>query len=212
MAVKKPIAVIIEGTKFESLSSAARFLNVSSVNVWRAAHTHKKLNGLSVELEDKSASQAKSLTQEYIKNYYHKHKTKSKKCKKECPIYCETLNKTFHSINSAAKFAKVSNYTLSTKTEISGRFIDKAGNVYTRLKPMEHRNKDKVYPNTGEEIQREYPNGKTNKTEVKSIPQIMDDLTPVSVLKNSAMNCIKMGNYKKANTFLEALQIITENK
>lgn len=207
MSNKRPVAVIVEGTRFESLSAAARFLNVKSVNVWRAAHTTGKLNNLSIELEDKSASQAKSLSKEYIKDYYdNKVKKKNKGKGKSCPIYCETLNKTFKNIKEAAKFAKVSDYTLSTKTELSGRFIDKEGNVYTRLKPMEHRNKNKTYPNTGEQLQFDRMSGyKINTAQIKE-----KEVTPVSILEDSAISFIKSGSYQQANKCLKALEVLTK--
>lgn len=211
MSRKKSVAVIVEGKEFESMQAAATFIGTKSVNIWRAAHTNHEYNGLSVYLKNPEDSQAKSLSSSYAKEYYHK----KKHLKDNAVIRCENLNKTFKTIADAAKFANTSSYTISTKTETAGRFIDKAGNIYTRLKPMRQRT-SKVYPNTGEEIQVERPSGyKRNETHrnitVESKPTVME-VNPVSVLQNEAINHIQNGDYIKAEMFIAALKLIANKQ
>lgn len=215
MSTRKPVAVIIEGEEFASMQAAASFLGTKSVNVWRAAHTNGQLNGLSVRLKDPSQSQAKSLSPSYAKEYYKKKVMSKKRGQaKSCPVYCENLNKTFRTIGDAAKFAKVSGYTLSTKTETCGKFIDKAGNVYTRLKPMQQRT-SKVYPDTGAEVKVERPQGYTRMVTPKAtIPEskpVVIDNNPVTVLQNNAISHIKNGDYTSAEKFITALKVISNN-
>ena len=207
---KKSVAVIVEGKEFESMQAAATFIGTKSVNIWRAAHTNHEYNGLSVYLKNPEDSQAKSLSSSYAREYYHK----KKQLKDNAVIRCENLNKSFKTIADAAKFANTSSYTISTKTETAGRFVDKAGNVYTRLKPMKQRT-SKVYPNTGEELQIErmsgYTRNDTRKTEQPK-PVSNVDVNPVSVLQNEAINHIQSGNYVKAEMFIAALKLISNKQ
>lgn len=210
---RKAVAVLVEGEEFKSMQDAANFLGVKSVNVWRAAHTNGDIKGFSIKLKDPSKSQAKSLSPTYAMEYYKKkHAARKRGEAKSCPVYCENLNKTFKTIGDAAKFAKVSGYTLSTKTETCGKFIDKAGNVYTRLKPMQQRT-SKVYPDTGAEVKVERPQGYTRMVTPKAtIPEskpVVIDNNPVTVLQNNAISHIKNGDYASAEKFITALKVIS---
>jgi len=212
---RKAVAVLVEGEEFKSMQDAANFLGVKSVNVWRAAHTGSDIKGFSIKLKDPSKSQAKSLSPTYAMEYYKKkHAAKKRGEAKSCPVYCENLNKTFRTIGDAAKFAKVSDYTLSTKTETCGKFVDKAGNVYKRLKPMQQRT-SKVYPNTGAEVKVERPQGYTREvTPKETMPEskpVVIDNNPVTVLQNNAISHIKNGDYASAEKFLTALKVISNN-
>ena len=212
---RKAVAVLVEGEEFKSMQDAANFLGVKSVNVWRAAHTNGDIKGFSIKLKDPSASQAKSLSPTYAMEYYKKkHANKKRGEAKSCPVYCENLNKTFRTIGDAAKFAKVSGYTLSTKTETCGKFIDKAGNVYTRLKPMQQRT-SKVYPDTGAKVKVERPQGYTRmvtpKTTTPESKPVVIDNNPVTVLQNNAISHIKNGDYASAEKFITALKVISNN-
>lgn len=201
MSTKNPISVIVEGTKFDSISAAARYLNVNSTRIWYAAHRNKPLNGLSISFENKVMSQAKSLEE----GYQRKKKEQSvRNDKRNCPVICETLNKKFKTIKAAAKFAKVNGWTMGMKMEAKGQFIDKNGNVYKRLKPMNTKN---VYTTNSDTLTKEIH--RNTKTTTPVINNVVKENGSISALQNDAMNFIKTGNYKQATKFLEALKMIT---
>lgn len=58
---------------------------------------------------------------------------------KSVPVKCMTTEKIYNSISEAAKDAGTNMWTMSLKMEQCGKFIDKNGNVYIRLKPMVQR-------------------------------------------------------------------------
>lgn len=217
MSKKQSQAVILEGTRFDSICAAAAYLKTDPSCIQWALKNSKdrKYKGLTVKYEDASLEQAaidnleKRKAERTLKRKVKLHK---KADGKRCPIFCETLNRTFKDIKSAAKFAKVSGYTLSTKTETSGMFVDKAGNVYKRLKPMKQRT-NKVYPDTGIEIKVERPQGYTRTvTPKETIPEskpVVIDANPVTVLQNNAISHIKNGDYVSAEKFLTALKVIS---
>lgn len=198
-AKKTSIPVIVEGTEFESISAASRFLKVSSTSVWHACHTSGKLSGLSVSFKDKSMSKAKSLEDGYQARYYAKKK-KEINNKKSCPVICETLNKKFKSIKDAAKFANANGWTMGIKMEVNGQFVDKSGNIYKRLKPMNTKNS---YKSSSDTLTKEVHKHKKEDKKVINNDSIF-------ALQTDAMSFIKMGDYKKATKFLEALKMITE--
>lgn len=200
---KTSIPVIIEGKEFESISAAARMLNVSSAQVWHKAHTTGTLNGLSVCFKDKTLSKAKTLEKDYQKNYIASKK-KAASNKRNCPVICETLNKKFNSIKEASKFAKVNGWTMGMKMEAKGQFVDKNGNIYKRLKPMNTKN---VYKTPTDTITKEV----TSHTKVTSVMESTKVNSPISILQNNAINLIKAGNYKEAGSFLNALETLSKN-
>ena len=200
---KTSIPVIIEGKEFESISAAARMLNVSSAQVWHKAHTTGTLNGLSVCFKDKTLSKAKTLEKDYQKNYIASKK-KAASNKRNCPVICETLNKKFNSIKEASKFAKVNGWTMGMKMEAKGQFVDKNGNIYKRLKPMNTKN---VYKTPTDNITKEV----TPYTKVTSVMESTKVNSPISILQNNAINLIKAGNYKEAGSFLSALETLSKN-
>lgn len=57
-----------------------------------------------------------------------------------CPVICETTGKTYRTITNAAKAIGVNAWTMSVKMTSAGRFVDKEGNVYKRVKPMNSKN------------------------------------------------------------------------
>lgn len=220
MSKKQSQAVILEGTRFDSICAAAAYLKTDPSCIQWALKNSKdrKYKGLTVKYEDAALEQAaidnleKRKTERTLKRKAKLHK---KADGKRCPVFCETLNKTFKDIKSAAKFAKVSGYTLSTKTETSGMFVDKAGNVYKRLKPMKQRT-NKVYPDTGVEVKIERPQGytrtvtpKETTSESKPVETIM---TPVAMLQQEAINRIKNNDYHNAELYISALKIITNKQ
>lgn len=200
---KTSIPVIVEGKEFESISAAARMLNVSSAQVWHKAHTTGTLNGLSVCFKDKTLSKAKTLEKDYQKNYLASKK-KAASNKRNCPVICETLNKKFNSIKEASKFAKVNGWTMGMKMEAKGQFVDKNGNIYKRLKPMNTKN---IYKTPTDGITKEV----THHTKTTPIMESIKVDSPISILQNNAINLIKAGNYKEAGSFLNALETLSKN-
>lgn len=220
MSKKQSQAVILEGTRFDSICAAAAYMKTDPSCIQWALKNNKdrKYKGLNIQYADAALEQAaidnleKRKTERTLKRKAKLHK---KADGKRCPVFCETLNKTFKDIKSAAKFAKVSGYTLSTKTETSGMFVDKAGNVYKRLKPMKQRT-NKVYPDTGVEVKIERPQGytrtvtpKETTSESKPVETIM---TPVAMLQQEAINRIKNNDYHNAELYISALKIITNKQ
>ena len=200
---KTSIPVIVEGKEFESISAAARMLNVSSARVWHKAHTTGTLNGLSVCFKDKSMSKAKTLEKDYQRNYIASKK-KAASDKRSCPVICETLNKKFNSIKEASKFAKANGWTMGMKMEAKGQFVDKNGNVYKRLKPMNTKN---VYKTPTDSITKEI----AHHTKATPVMESTKVDSPISILQNNAINLIKAGNYKEAGSFLNALETLSKN-
>lgn len=200
---KTSIPVIVEGKEFESISAAARMLNVSSAQVWHKAHTTGTLNGLSICFKDKTMSKAKTLEKDYQRNYIASKK-KAASDKRNCPVICETLNKKFNSIKEASKFAKVNGWTMGMKMEAKGQFVDKNGNVYKRLKPMNTKN---VYTTPTDSITKEIAHyTKAVNTPVVESAKVN---SPISILQNNAIDLIKAGNYKEASSFLSALETLS---
>ena len=136
------------------------------------------------------------------------HRLSKKKSGRNSPIYCENLNKTFKTIRAAAKFAKTSTYTLSTKTEVSGRFVDKAGNIYTRLKPM-NRKSTKQYPNTGDTLKFERSTGYV-KAPVVAKENISGIALAKSILKDKVNSYVQSDNFKMAKELMDVIEQIKE--
>lgn len=201
---KQPLKVIVEGTIFDSISAAARYLNVNSASVWAAAHGSGRLKNLAIKFEHPELSQALSLERGY-------QSAKRKAKRKGCPVICETLNKKFKSIREASVYAKVNDWTMSKKMETAGQFIDNEGNVYKRILPMDTKN---VYVNTGDTLQKIHnvKHRRINKEPViESKPTVME-VNPVSVLQNEAINHIQNGDYIKAEMFIAALKLIANKQ
>lgn len=203
----KKVAVIVEGTRFESITSAAKYLGVVPARIWDAAHGSGKLKDLAIKFENPAQSQALSLTKGY------QSPKKTRKDKRNCPVFCETLNKKFKTISAASKFAGVNGWTMGVKMQTAGQFIDKKGNVYKRLKPM---NTDKTYTNTGDTLQKEV------KKHSKAIPiptVATSDVKPEQtsgialakkVLKDKVSEFINRDEFKMAKELLDAIEQIKE--
>lgn len=203
---KQPIKVIVEGTVFDSINAAARYLNVHASNVWSAAHGSGKLKDLSIKFEKPEQSQALSLEKGY---QVSKHKYKKRG---GCPVICETLNKKFKSINAAAKYAKVNDWTMSKKMETAGQFVDNDGNVYKRILPMNTKN---VYTNTGDTLKKVHvvKHRRVNKTEVPvSNPIKTESGAKIArdILKGKITEYINNNDFKVAKDLLEVIEQIKE--
>ena len=205
---KKPIPVIIEDQEFESISAAARFLDMPSANLWNIAHTTNNFNGLSVRFKDPSLSEAKTLDSKYRINYYLNKKIE--KSGKKCPVICETLNKKFKSIKDASTFAKVDGWTMSKKMETAGQFKDKNGNIYKRLKPMNTKNN---YTNTGDELTKTWIRKKKTETVKQEQPVVITAKTSgvevaTKLLKDKINNYINTNDYKLAKELIDIVEAL----
>jgi len=199
----KKVAVVVEGTRFDSITSAAKYLGVVPAQVWSAAHGSGRLKDLAIKFEHPEQSQALSLAKGY-------KPAKVKKDKRNCPVICETLNKKFKTITAAAKHAHVNEWTMGLKMQTAGQFIDKEGNVYKRLKPM---NTNKVYTNTGDTMQKEV------KKHSKAIPVVAEQPAQPKVsgialakqiLKGKAIDYIQNNNFNLAKELLDVVDQIKE--
>ena len=210
MSKRKEYKVIVEGQEFKSISAAARFLNaeVSCVRWALKFNKDRKYKGLSVRFADDAMETNVCKNFEAMKLERKAHRLSKKKSGRNSPIYCENLNKTFKTIRAAAKFAKTSTYTLSTKTEVSGRFVDKAGNVYTRLKPM-NRKSTKQYPNTGDTLKFERSTGYV-KTPVVAKENISGIALAKSILKDKINSYVQSDNFKMAKELMDVIEQIKE--
>lgn len=210
MSKRKEYKVIVEGQEFKSISAAARFLNaeVSCVRWALKFNKDRKYKGLSVRFADDAMETNVCKNFEAMKLERKAHRLSKKKSGRNSPIYCENLNKTFKTIRAAAKFAKTSTYTLSTKTEVSGRFVDKAGNIYTRLKPM-NRKSTKQYPNTGDTLKFERSTGYV-KTPVVAKENISGIALAKSILKDKVNSYVQSDNFKMAKELMDVIEQIKE--
>ena len=210
MSKRKEYKVIVEGQEFKSISAAARFLNaeVSCVRWALKFNKDRKYKGLSVRFADAAMEASICKNFEVMKLKRKAHRLSKKKSGRNSPIYCENLNKTFKTIRAAAKFAKTSTYTLSTKTEVSGRFIDKAGNVYTRLKPMK-RKADKQYPNTGDTLKFERSTGYVKAPAIAK-ENISGIALAKSILKDKVNSYVQSDNFKMAKELMDVIEQIKE--
>lgn len=213
MSKRNGQAVVIEGQTFKSISEAARFVGVDTSCIRWALKFNKnrKYKDLSVSFADPTKEAEVVAGFNKVKEA-RKQRRIARRCKKlsaRCsPIYCENLNKTFKTISAAAKFAKTSTYTLSTKTEVSGRFVDKAGNVYTRLKPM-NRKSTKQYPNTGDTLKFERSTGYV-KAPVVAKENVSGVKLAQTILKGKAIDYIQNNNFDLAKELLDIVKQIKE--
>lgn len=139
----KSVAVQIESMTFNSLKDACAYLKIKDTSALGRAlrKGHDTYKGMKIS---KNVSESQLLLP--IQNTETKQTTVSKKA---CPVYCETLHKTFKTIMDAAKFANVNDWTMSVKMKEAGQFVDANGNVYKRLRPMNTKN---TYPFTGDTL------------------------------------------------------------
>lgn len=203
-------AVIIEGQVFDSISKAANYVgaDVSCIRWALKFNKNRKYKNLTVSFADPAkeaevvASFDKVKEARKQRRIAHRCKKLSAKCS---PIYCENLDKTFKTIKSAAKFAGTSTYTMSTKTEVAGRFVDKAGNVYKRIKPM---NSTKQYKNTGDKLKFDRVSGYTRAESVKSTETASGIQLAQTILKGKAIDYIQQNKFDVAKELLDIVKKI----
>ena len=210
MSKRNEQAVIIEGQSFKSISEAARYVgaDVSCIRWALKFNKNRKYKDLSVSFADPT-KEAEVVASFDMAKEARKQRRIARRCKKlsaKCsPIYCENLGKTFKTLKAAAKFAGTSTYTMSTKTEVAGRFVDKAGNVYKRIKPM---NSTKQYKNTGDTIKCEKPSGYTKASVSRKVETTSGIQLAQTILKGKAIDYIQQNKFDVAKELLDIVKKI----
>lgn len=203
--------VIVEGKTFDSMYDAAKFIGADASCIrWALFHNKdRKYKDLSVSFADRETEE--KIVQELASKpvVHRKRKVKTDK-KHSCPVYCENSNKTFKTISDAAKYAKVNGWTMSLKMATAGQFVDKDGNVYKRLKPMNTKN---TYNNTGDTLQKNVLVKRHRKAtpivETKPIEIVEAEVNPIELMKQHAQMYLNKGDYHKAGEFCAALCKLT---
>lgn len=217
---KKKQPVILEGQTFESITAAAKYIgaDISCIAWALKCNKDRKYKNLSVryaddKMEAAAVANITTMLKRHSANCKKRRQNKLMNSAKNCPIYCETTGKTFKTLKEAAKVANVSGYTLSTKTEIAGRFVDKAGNVYKRLRPMNHRT-NKTYTDTGDTLKFERPSGYIKEVNEKPVEQPKPTLSGIqlaqTILKGKAIDYIQNNNFELAKELLDVVKQIKE--
>lgn len=195
------IKVQLEDQIFDSVSDAAKFLDLKTPSSLYAAikRNQKAYKGFRL-----TAIKANKTT------------TTPKAAHRYVPVYCENLNKTFKSIEEAARYAKVSGWTMGVKMTTAGKFVDLNGNVYTRLLPMQS---IRSYANTGDSLRKVYKNpmylnGKSR--DIKPDNIIEKSITPPvqtenklelakTVLKEKVIESINKNDFTFAKNLLDVI-------
>lgn len=211
---RKQIGIILEGQTFNSIKEAADYIKTDSGCIlWALKYNaDRKYKGLSIAYADADMEKnavANIASIKASRNAKIKAKKSKKIDKRACPVICETNNKRFKTITAAAKYAKANSWTMGMKMDVHGRFVDKEGNVYKRLKPMVTKNK---YMSKFDTITKEVHRGYNKAEPVADVKIQTDETTPVIVLRNQAIDHIRNGNYNRAQQFIAALDIITSKK
>ena len=194
---RKKIPVKIEDKTFNSLQDACLYLKLtSSHGLAKALRDGRSIyKGLSIQKVEQPVKPT------------HKNKRRGN-IKSACPVICETLNKKFNTIKSAAKFAKVDGWTMSKKMETAGQFKDSLGNIYKRLKPMNTKN---TYENTGDTVLKSWSKKRSvstiiNKPVVQE-SQKQDKLNIAkSVLKDKVIESINNNDYTLAKNLIDVIE------
>ena len=189
------IKVQLEDQIFNSVSDAAKFLDLKTPSSLYAAikRNQKAYKGFRL-----TAIKANKTT------------TTPKAAHRHVPVYCENLNKTFKSIEEAARYAKVSGWTMGVKMTTAGKFVDLNGNVYTRLLPMQS---TRSYRNTGETLQHVYKNpqylkGKQTMIEEVKPAQIQSENKlelAKNVLKEKVIESVNKNDFTFAKNLLDVI-------
>lgn len=205
--------VIVEDQTFKSMTEAAKFIgcDVSCIRWALKFNKSRKYKNLSVRFAD-PVKEAEVIASFDKAKEARKQRRIARKCKKlpkkYSPIYCENLGKTFKTLKEAAKFAKTSTYTMGIKTQVSGQFIDKAGNVYRRVKPMKT---NKQYPNTGDTLKYNKASGYTKTKEEQPAQQTISSVQLAkNILKEKAAAYVQSDNFKMAKELMDIIEQIKE--
>lgn len=130
-------------------------------------------------------------------------KSTRKVSKRACKVQCVETGKIFSSISEAARHLNVQTWTMSLKMEKAGKFIDKKGNTYIRLKPMVSKDLS-IYPEQTPEITRNL---------TRSAPRKVEKIEVANAISTQAQPTVAVSEKKEididstlkliANTFVE---------
>ena len=171
---KAPIPVIVDGVAYNSCAEAEKVLGFVPCSLaLRLRRGGRTFKGHTIEPVFPSQI---TITTRKKRGTTHRIK-----------VYCPNLDKTFDSITDAAKYAQADTWTMSKKMETSGGFVDKNGNEYKRLKPMNTKNN---YPDTGKTL------AKTHSFAHRIVVKPVDNKpinigTPVRVVKEEIPQIVK---------------------
>lgn len=192
--------VIVDGQTYLSVKDAATKLKLNSTSLYNALH-----NGQNTFLGHKIERSLKTVAEYRAEQIAEQNKIKATVAlsKKRCPVKCTSTGKLYGSISEAAREAGVHMWTMSIKMESTGKFIDKAGKEYVRLKPMQqHTNRD--YGCKYSEVTRDikhYTKKSTTKPVVSQVivPEVKQEVETVeSSLLKSATLLSNAKNYTQA--------------
>lgn len=191
--MKQPVSIQINDKIFNSLYSAGKYFNINvgtlSTLVRKGITEYKGL---------------KIVTTTPVKSMpVRTHKSHGRN-PNSCPVICETTGFMYKTITAAAKHAKADNWVMSLKMSTAGKFIDKNGNVYKRLKPMETKN---VYANTGATVKFNRNVTVVKHEEPKPVVKVSTNKNALAqtILKGKAIDFINQGNYNVAKDLLDVI-------
>lgn len=249
---REAVAIQLEGRQFNSVKEACNFLHVkdtSALNkcIRKGKKKYKGFNFKVIKLDSNQLTlplnnnkkeekilPLEMMRQELQKKFQQqmpqqiqvqkpKHSKKKKRINgKECPVFCENLQKSFGTIKEAAKFAQVNNWTMSQKMASAGRFVDSQGNSYIRMKPMQS---GRVYKNTGETLCKTFNRKpKNNMVDIKTVSQEVQP-TPIMIkqiekpvinkkdittnmLKEKIIECVNKDNFEQAKQIMNVINML----
>lgn len=216
----KYVELSVDEIPCENVSDMAALLNCNTWEVYHAIrHNKTTLKGHNLSYDIKPGNWRPHKNENTVK-IEKKHITTQALSedleytvsKKSVPVKCTTTGQIFKSITDVAKIIGINSWTMGLKMEKAGKFIDKDGNEYVRLKPMQQRS-DRDYGNVHPDLLRKIPHY-TKKTSVKAeetqiVPatsekmHVTDDV--VGNLKASVFNLIDCKKYNEASTILTVL-------
>lgn len=200
--------VIVDGKTFISVKEAAKAYKFNATSLYQALH-----NGQTLHRGHKICYSVKTVNA-YRKEQDMLNKTNStsevittakRKGRESCPVKCTTTGKYYPSISAAAKELGLHMWTMSVKMEDTGKFIDKNGNEYIRLKPM-NKLTDRTYNTKYSSITRDikpYTKKNTDKQEELSLIK-SSVVTPIIPIKTKQTEVVA--------SLLKSASLLVDNK
>lgn len=126
---RKGIPVLVDGVMYNSCKEAETFLGCANGSIADAIRRRGKTVFMGHLIEPVYPSMVGK---------------RKRNTQKAVNVLCKTTGITYNTIMEAAKVAEADDWTMSKRMKAKGSFIDKNGNEYIRLKPMEKKNNDKI--------------------------------------------------------------------
>ena len=200
---------MVDGKTFLSVKEAAAAYKLNPTSLYQALH-----NGQTKHCGYKICYSVKTV-EAYRKEQAMLNKTTTTtapttavtlaKKKERCPVKCLTTGKHYPSISAAAKELGIHMWTMSIKMEDTGKFIDKNGNEYIRLKPM-NKITDRTYNTKYSNITRDI-RPYTKKTKNKQ-----NIVTPVQPVVITPVIPIKSKQSEVVSSLLKSASLLVDNK